>query len=167
MNPTPATYQPVRAKLPRFILGVDPDCTASGVVLFDRQTKTFPVLCCMPDHTLREFISSRDPETILIVVEAGWLNGGMWHGKDTTGWDGNKAKAYGAAIAKSVGRNHMVGQSLLTYCEVKGYRTDTYRPAGRKWKKQLFMRITGLPKGFNEEIRDSVRAIHSFISDCL
>lgn len=154
---------PNRFLLPRFIAGIDPDINKSGLAVFDRKEKAFQCLKCVHSDDLKEILLSYAPDSVLIVVEAGWLNPGMWHGKDTQGWDGRKAKAYGAAIATQVGKNHHVGQSFLTYFSDRHYQTDTYRPASAKWKAPFFKRQTKLTKGHNQEIRDAVRAIWTYI----
>lgn len=156
-----------RFVLPRYIMGVDPDLTASGVAIYDRETRTWPTLACMGETELQRLILTYSPSDLLIVVEAGWLNGGLFHGKDTTGWDGKKAKAYGAAIAIQVGKNFGIGFSLLTYCQLLNYPTEQYRPASKKWKADFFRRQTRLDKGYNQEIRDAVRAIWHHIQDSI
>ena len=170
MNQPPATDNPKAAylspalRLPRFICGIDPDTDKSGVVIFDRDSRTFPVLLTLDMPRLQSLFVDYAPPDILIVVEAGWLNPGLFHGKDTRDWDARKAKAYGAAIGKTVGRNFEVGHSIIHFLTANQYQVEQYRPCSRKWNSEFFRRQTKLKKGYNAEIRDSVRAIWSHIS---
>lgn len=147
----------------RYVSGTDPDCTKSGYVVYDLHEKRWHEITTLTLDDWKADVLTYEPGTILFVIEAGWLNPAIWHGKDTTDWNPNKAKAYGAAIGKSVGANHEIGRQQIAYLQAHGHEVDPYRPRGRKWDAALFKRVTGLSKGYNPEIRDAVRAISSHI----
>ena len=157
--------QPIKKQfaLTRYVAGIDPDCTASGFVVYDRETALWPHLCCLDQPKLQQVSLTYKPDEILFSVEAGWLNPGIWHGKNTSGWDGNKAKAYGAAIGKAVGRNFDIGHQIIHFLRANGYPVEEFRPKGPKWKAHTMMRETKLPKGYNQEIRDAVRSMWDHI----
>ncbi len=146
-----------------YICGIDPDCTASGFSCWEWKTRRPKTLATLSQPDLQTEALTYRPDQILFVVEAGWRNPGIWHGKNTAGWDGNKAKAYGAAIGKSVGANHEVGRSIIHFLQTSGFTVLEYVPRGPKWNAAIFKKITGLPKGYNPEIRDSTRAISKYI----
>lgn len=160
------SYVPTANRLPRYVCGIDPSAGAkkSGFVVFDCQSRSFPLLICLSQPDLQTRALEYDPADILFVVEDGSLNRGIWHGADTKDWDGRKAKAYGAAIGKMVQKNHDAGHSIAHFLQANGYTVERYRPCSRKWKVEFFRRQTKLPKGYNAEIRDSVRAIWHHIS---
>lgn len=151
------------ARAAKTVIGIDPDCKASGVAVYSRPMKQFQLLACYPQPELESMARGYDRETTLFVVEAGWLNKGIWHGKNTAGWDGKKAMAYGAAIGKSVGANHEIGRQIITFLRSEGFTVEEFKPKRQKWKAADFKRYTGLEKGYNPEIRDAVRAMFSYI----
>ena len=145
-----------------YIIAIDPDCEKSGVSqlrIADRHIecdcKTFPELL---DHL--KFIKTVviHESSVLIVVEASWLNGHHnWHGKASDGRYISSSKGY------DIGRNHETGRKIIEMCKHYGLDVAEQRPLKKCWsgpdrKKtqgEIEQFIPGFPKRSNQEIRDS------------
>ena len=107
------------------IVAVDPDIRKSGVTMLDVQTKSIE-LYAMPFPELIDFIYSlSDKESVIIAVEAGWLN----QKSNFHGYYGNR----GERIAKDVGANHETGKKIVEMCEHKEYSVSLVKPLGKRW----------------------------------
>lgn len=146
-----------------YIVGIDPDSDKSGVAtirtsdrLIEVSVKPFPNLMQYFRY-LRDVITNHN-SSVLIVVEAGWLNESNWHlGK----YD---SKALAAAKGKAVGRNHETGRKIAEMArDYYGLEVEEVRPLKKCWKgpegkithEEISFFIPGLPKRTNQEMRDA------------
>ena len=143
-----------------YIVGIDPDTDKSGVVTIYKdkvycECLEFPRVI---EHFL--FISRKakqDNETVVIVVEAGWLNETHFHLK--TG----DSRRVSAAKGNSVGRNHETGRKIIEMAKHYGLEVVEQRPLRKYWKGQdgkitheeLKQFIPELPSRTNQEVRDA------------
>lgn len=151
-----------------YIIGIDPDAERSGVALLVRadasltlQTLAFPELL---DYI--KAVSDRgrmiEHKTVLVVVEAGWMN-------DTANYHGYHYDRRGEKIARDVGRNHETGRKILEMCRHWGISCSEVAPlplrAGKFhfWKgkdgkitHEEFVKLTAFDKKrSNQEERDA------------
>lgn len=145
-----------------YIVGIDPDATKSGVAtlrtsdrLIEVAAKDFPSLMQYFRY-LKDVVSKGN--TVLIVVEAGWLNQSNWHlGKFDS-------KQLAAAKGNSVGRNHETGRKIVEMArdyyglevqEIKPFKKCWKGPEGKITHEEISAFIPGLPKRTNQESRDA------------
>lgn len=145
------------------IIGIDPDVDKNGMATIDVNKKT--ILCAEAltfPNTLAYFMAQRnacrtEALTLLVVVEAGWLNKGNWHVSNRT--SGYKA----AAVGNAAGRNHEVGRKLIEMCRHYGIDVAEQKPFLKCWKgtdrkitADEIKQITGFDKRCNQEVRDAI-----------
>ena len=147
-----------------YIVGIDPDSDKSGVATIRTSDRLIEVSAKPFTNLMQYFRYLRDVinnhnSTVLIVVEAGWLNESNWHiGK-------NDSKALAAAKGKAVGRNHEVARMIaqmakdyygLDVQEVKPLKKSWKGPDGKITHEEISVFIPGLPKRTNQEMRDAM-----------
>ena len=145
-----------------YIVAIDPDCEKSGVVTLRTSDKylvceslTFPKVL---EHLLFcKNMAEKNENYLLIIVEAGWINGSNWHlhPRDT--------KALAAAKGNSVGRNHETGRKIVEMC--KHYNLDVVeqKPLKKCWngqdgkitQQEIEHFIPNFPRRSNQEVRDA------------
>lgn len=107
------------------VIGIDPDCEASGVGYIHLGVATCEVL---PFPELIDKLLSYKGEDVKIFIEGGWLISNNWHLKNTH----NRHQA--SAIGNSVGRNHETGRKI---CEMLDHHNMQYfvrKPLVKGWK---------------------------------
>lgn len=112
----------------RYYIGIDPDIKASGLAVYDVQTKSFIRLETMSFPRLVTFLNewqAHHHETI-IIIEAGWLISHTWHKSKNT--------RHASAIGKSVGANHQTGRHLLELALHLNYTTCEQVPLQKIWR---------------------------------
>lgn len=172
------SYQlPIHRPKCRYVAGIDPDITKSGLVIYDRDERRW--LCeTLTLHALREQVLNFAPGDTEIIVEAGWLLGGFHHigamPKNLASRGRRAQWAYIAEAATRVGRNFGIGQTIVALLKAEGYdvrEVPPPKPPKRKlgepkpvmkWDAAKFMLLTGLDYGHNEEIRDACRTMYPF-----
>lgn len=142
------------------VIGIDPDCEASGIGYITNNVATCEVL---PFPELIDKLLSFKGEDVKIFIEGGWLISANWHIK--RGHNRHQA----GAIGNAVGRNHETGRKI---CEMLDHHNMQYfvrKPLLKKWQgqdgkithKELaeYLRSGGvelLKKRTNQEERDAL-----------
>lgn len=117
---------------PDNIIAIDPDVDRSGVAWLRPKTRrlecdalAFPELL---DY-LREArqLTAEHKESLVVVVEAGWLVRTHYHA--------SRRDTYRSAAAKgnSVGRNHEIGRQIVQMCRHYGIEVVEQRPLRKIW----------------------------------
>lgn len=156
--------------LPRtdYIIGIDPDSDRSGVALLVRADASL-VLQTLPFPELLDYVKGVNDrarmienKTLLVVVEAGWLN-------DTANYHGYHRDRRGEKIARDVGRNQETGRKILEMCRHWGVNCSEVAPLPLRigklqlWKgkdgkitHEEFSALTGFARArTNQEERDA------------
>lgn len=143
------------------IIAIDPDVDKSGVAYLKTATRqlevsclTFPTLLDYLQHAKKERDEAK--ETLIIVVEAGWLIKSNWHLK------GKDNKRIASAKGNSAGRNHEVGRKIVEMCKHYGLEVVEKYPLKKNWKgsegkitHEELKYFTGLTGMTNQESRDA------------
>lgn len=148
------------------IIAIDPDVEKSGVATFSLATKqllvhnlTLPELI---DYIRAKHSALADTtQPLLVVIEAGWMNGSNHHLK-------SKGQYHAAKIGEHVGRNHEISMQIGKFCEHYQIPYEFKRPLRKCWKgkdgkitkEELDMLLEGSNitpiKRCNQEMRDAV-----------
>lgn len=143
-----------------YIVAIDPDADKSGVATLrttDKQievkTETFPKLV----QYFSFLKTMAETESVIVLVEAGWLNQSNWH------LNSRDSKAVAAAKGNAVGRNHETGRKLIEMAKYFGLEVQEVRPLKKCWKgpegkithDEISYFIEGLPNRTNQECRDA------------
>lgn len=133
------------------IIGIDPDIKASGVACYDEHGLT---LHNMSFFELYYFLKSRSEYTV--VIERGEENRHLFNAR------GNFRTSLN--IAMKTGKNFAVSDLLFEMCEVLGVKNvHSYVPGTQKMSHEQLTKIVKMPNKSNQEQRDAVRCILSFI----
>jgi hypothetical protein len=143
------------------IIAIDPDVDRSGVAYLKTATRQLEVSSlAFPD--LLDYLRyvkqahGESKETVIVVVEAGWLIQSNWHllHKDS--------KAVAAAKGNSAGRNHETGRKIVEMCRHYGIEVVEQRPLQKCWRgkdgkitHEELASFTGLTGKTNQEARDA------------
>ena len=143
------------------IIAIDPDVEKSGVAYLKTATRqlevsslTFPQVLDYLQHAKK--VRDESNETLIVVVEAGWLIQSNWHlnHKDT--------KAVAAAKGNSTGRNHETGRKIVEMCKHYGIEVLEHFPLKKCWKgkdgkitHEELASFTGLTGRTNQDARDA------------
>jgi hypothetical protein len=141
------------------VIAIDPDIAESGVAELSPQHRllevtnlNFPQLIDYLQY--RKKMSDTAHTSLVVVVEAGWLNAiSNYH---------TAAGRRGQRIAKNVGANHQTGKHIVEMCRHYAIPVETIKPLKKTWKGKdgkitheeiaLFTGITGRT---NQEERDA------------
>ncbi len=117
---------------PDNIIAIDPDVDRSGVAWLRPKTRrlecdalAFPELL---DYLWKaRQLTAEHEESLVVVVEAGWLVRTHYHA--------NYRDTYRAAAAKgnAVGRNHEIGRQIVQMCRHYGLEVVEQRPLRKIW----------------------------------
>lgn len=110
----------------KLIIGVDPDCSKSGVCILNKDLKTvhpkalefFDLFALL--HFEKENIEK-------VKIEGGWLN-------KMSNWHGAENVFTAAKIGKNIGANHETGKKIVEMCEYLRIPYIVSRPLTKKWK---------------------------------
>jgi hypothetical protein len=143
------------------IVAIDPDVEKSGVAYLKPATRQLEVTNLSFPHLLEylQYIKKEcddQKETVVVVVEAGWLIQSNWHLKNSD----NKRVA--SAKGNSAGRNHETGRKIVEMCKHYGLEVVEQYPLRKCWKgkdgkithKELSS-FTGLTDRTNQDGRDA------------
>ena len=140
----------------RLIIGIDPDVEKNGVATVDKQTNEMQV-STLAFPQLIEYLKDKSKDcTILVLIEAGWLNHSNWHLSPKI----TVQKA--AQIGNATGRNHETGRKIAEMCEYYKIPYKLIKPLKKIWRgtdgkisAAEFSRITGCKARTNQEMRDA------------
>lgn len=150
------------------IIAIDPDVEKSGVAYLKPSTRqlevsslTFPLLL---DYLQRvKEIRDKNKETLIVVVEAGWITQANWHLKR-----GDNARV-ASAKGNSTGRNHETGRKIVEMCKHYGIEVLEHFPLRKCWKgkdgkitHEELASFTGLMGRTNQDARDAALLAWSF-----
>jgi site-specific recombinase XerC len=141
------------------IIAIDPDVDKSGVAelsplhrLLEVTSLSFPQLI---DYLqARKKMSDNAKTSLVVVVEAGWMN--------TISNYHTAAGRRGQRIAKNVGANHQTGKMIVKMCEYFAIPVETVKPLKKMWKgkdgkitQEEIAAFTGITGRTNQEERDA------------
>lgn len=148
------------------VIGIDPDKVKSGVACLKTSTRelamsnySFPILLDFLQYSKRK--SEELNESLVVVVEAGWMNAkSCFHAAQ-----GKQAEK----IAKDVGANHETGRKIIEMCEYYGINVVAKAPLLKCWKgkdkkithKELAS-FTGIMGRTNQDARDAALLAWTF-----
>lgn len=143
------------------IIAIDPDVEKSGVAYLIRNTKrlslqslSFPLLLDYLQGAKREL--EKRNESLIVVIEAGWLIQSNWHLKR------NDNKHVASAKGNSAGRNHETGRKIVEMCKHYGIEVLPILPLKKCWKgkdgkitQEELAYFTGITGRTNQDARDA------------
>lgn len=143
------------------IIAIDPDVEKSGVAYLIRNTKrlslqslSFPFLLDYLQGAKREL--EKRNESLIVVIEAGWLIQSNWHLKR------NDNKHVASAKGNSAGRNHETGRKIVEMCKHYGIEVLPILPLKKCWKgkdgkitQEELAYFTGITGRTNQDARDA------------
>jgi hypothetical protein len=144
---------------PNYIIAIDPDVDKSGVAELSPQHRLLEVTSLSFPQLIdylqtRKELSRTAKTSLLVVVEAGWLNS-ISNFHTTAGRKGQR-------IAKNVGSNHQVGKMIVEMCEHYAIPVTTVKPLKKMWKgkdgkitQAEIASFTGITGRTNQEERDA------------
>lgn len=144
----------------RWVIGIDPDCERNGIATLEIATHKLEVSSLKFADTLDYLYwlkeKSTDDKSVIVMIEAGWLNRSNWH---LMRFD---SKAKSAAKGNAVGRNHEVGRKLAEMCEHWNLPYRLVKPLKKVWQGKdgkitatELQSFTGLSGRTNQEERDA------------
>lgn len=148
------------------IIAIDPDKDKSGVAYLKPSTRQLELSnLAFPD--LLDYLqfckgkSAETGESLIVVVEAGWL-----HRKSNF----HEAQGHRAEkIAKDVGANHETGRKILEMCQHYGIESLAHIPLVKCWRgkdrkitHEELASFTGIMGRTNQETRDAALLAWSF-----
>ena len=141
------------------VIAIDPDKVKSGVACLKPSTRqmelsnfSFPMLLEYLQYAKRK--SEELNESLVVVVEAGWMNAkSCFHAAQ-----GKQAEK----IAKDVGANHETGRKIIEMCEHYGINVVAKAPLAKCWKgkdkkitHEELASFTGIMGRTNQDSRDA------------
>ena len=141
------------------VIGIDPDKVKSGVACLKPSTRqmelsnySFPILLEYLQYAKKK--SEELNESLVVVVEAGWMNAkSCFHTAQ-----GKQAEK----IAKDVGANHETGRKIIEMCEHYGINVIAKAPLAKCWKgkdkkitHEELASFTGIMGRTNQDARDA------------
>lgn len=148
------------------VIGIDPDKVKSGVACLKPSTRqmelsnfSFPMLLEYLQYAKRK--SEELNESLVVVVEAGWMNAkSCFHAAQ-----GKQAEK----IAKDVGANHETGRKIIEMCEHYGINVVAKAPLAKCWKgkdkkitNEELASFTGIMGRTNQDARDAALLAWTF-----
>lgn len=141
------------------IIGIDPDVDKSGVAELNISTRevewfllTFPLLIDYLRSIRKKHLQK---ESVLVVVEAGWLN------KKSCFHDAQGRKA--EKVAKDVGANHETGRKIIEMARHYGFEVVEAPPLLKCWKghggkitHEELSCFTNIKGKTNQDVRDAI-----------
>lgn len=134
----------------KFIVGIDPDLTKSGVAT-GRKGKV-EALYCLTMTELVEFFKQYQHSIKKVYLEAGWLNKKTsWHAQ------GTQKRGVAERTAYHVGQNHAVGMLIEQALKELKINYVLIKPWEKKRNHEEFCKWTGWDKHTptNQEKRDA------------
>jgi hypothetical protein len=153
-----------------YIIGIDPDCDKSGVAAIGTKDRNIECTCMnFPAvltylQFLSEVIGKDENTSVIVIVEAGWLNKTHFH------VNSSDSRRVSAAKGNSVGRNHETGRKIVEMAKHYGLEVLEQRPLRKGWKgpggkithEELAYFVPGLPARTNQEMRDAALIVVNY-----
>ncbi|MCL2651968.1 MAG: hypothetical protein FWD60_13235 [Candidatus Azobacteroides sp.] len=150
------------------IIAIDPDVEKSGVAelsilhrLLEVTNLSFPQL--LDYLQARKEMSKTAHTSLVVVVEAGWLNRSNWHLKNSD------TKRIASAKGNSTGRNHETGRKIVEMCKHYGIEVVEQAPLRKCWRgkdgkitHEELASFTGLSGSTNQDSRDAALLCWTF-----
>ena len=144
-----------------YVIGIDPDVDKNGVAIVERETRRISLhslTFCDTTDTLNEVAQVCDAlhHSLLVIIEAGWLNQSNWHLR--------RFDSRALVVAKGVaqGRNEQVSRLLGEFCQHRhiGYRFQKphrkcWQGTDRKITHRELASFCDIKKRTNQEERDA------------
>ncbi len=143
------------------VIAIDPDVSKSGVAWLHRETRVMEA-SSLSFPTLLDYLqfakktSDESNQSLIVVVEAGWLNKSHWH---ISSRDNRRTSA---AIGNAAGRNHETGRKIVEMCKHYSIEVVEHRPLKKCWKGRdgkitadELKQITGIFGRTNQDARDA------------
>lgn len=145
------------------VVGIDPDVDKSGVTELHIASKrlnvtslTFPLLIDYLKYVKEKFVDEQG-ESVVIVVEAGWMNESNWHITSRT------SVRIAAKVGQNTGRNHETARKIVEMAKHIGFVVDEIKPLKKCWRgkdgkvthEELSYIVGGLDKRTSQDARDS------------
>lgn len=111
------------------LIAIDPDTDKSGVAFLElssgkMETSVLGFAKLLEYLKFAKQTSEQTAQTVLIIIEAGWMNAkSNFHGGNNN---------IGQRIAKNVGANHEVGRKIAEMCEYYGLEVKLQKPLTKK-----------------------------------
>lgn len=143
---------------PNIIVGIDPDCIASGVAIINKANRTVNLDTWPFPELIENLVTIQKTfYGLVIVVEAGWLIKSNWHLK------ASDSKRVSSAKGNSIGRNHETGRKIVEMLKYHGCNVIEQRPLQKCWKgkdrkithEEISRIIPNFPLKSNQETRDA------------
>lgn len=151
----------IRKKKYDVLIGIDPDLEKSGVAFLRPSTRIME-LSALDFAELIDYLKwlrccqMKNNQSVLVIVEAGWLNKGNWHVKR------NNSPAKAAEIGKRTGQNQGVGMMIVQMAKHIGLEVLEMKPLIKTWKgkdkkitHEELAYFTGIMGKSNQEMRDA------------
>jgi DNA mismatch repair ATPase MutS len=143
----------------RFICGIDPDLTKSGIAVWDSASSQWVISQATENENISKMLSEFNQSEIVVYLEAGWMNK-----------KSNFRKMVSARVAQNiamkVGQNHAVGKMLAAELRSLGFETIDTKPLFKglfkgkngwtKLGKDHIISQTGITSRMNDEVRDAL-----------
>lgn len=143
------------------IIAIDPDVDKSGVAFLERSTKKME-LSTLPFPDLLDYlqfakkVSVESGQTVVVLVEAGWLIKSNWHLKQ------GESKRVSSAKGNAAGRNHETGRKIVEMAKHYDLDVEEVYPLKKSWKgkdgkitHEELAYFTGVMGRTNQESRDA------------
>jgi len=143
----------------RFICGIDPDLTKSGIAIWDSWLESWVKYLASPNEDIPKILSEFKPDMIAIYLEAGWMN-------KKSNFRKMVSTRVAQNIAMKVGQNHAVGKMLASELRSLGFEVIDTKPLYKgplkgkngwtKAGKDHIVSQTGITTRMNDEVRDAL-----------
>lgn len=154
-----------------YIIAIDPDDSKSGVATLRTADKYITCQCLEFPKLLEHLLFSREMSaksnsSLLVVVEAGWLNKSVWHGEHAAiakKYGFKRAIANATSIGIDIGVNQGVGKKIVEMSRYYSLETKEALPLPKCWQGpdrkitqgEIEQFIPAFPKRSNQEVRDA------------
>jgi len=138
---------------------IDPDIEKCGVCLVDYEHKVIAIESKSTEEVIKIIVKKSWPKTN-IYIEAGWINQGNWHIKNT---DSSKVAA---EIGRRTGMNHATGQLLARLAKYEGCNVKLVKPVKNghsKKAKELVKKLSG--HDLDEDCRDAFMMAYGVLGE--
>lgn len=142
---------------PIIYIGIDPDVTASGVCVWNAETRSIDRLKCVTFPLLIEMFkafSAMPTGSVRVIVDAGWLNRSNFHARH------DQSHRVSAQIGERTGANHETGKKIVEMAEYFGLPCELHRPTTAKVDAAKFKKITGYKHRTNQDMRDAAMVVY-------